>query len=68
MREVWRLNKHTLYTLVPEDLQMHLFLVYTDTQFPEINKLEVALKQSIDKFATLWAKDANPSSKTPTDV
>lgn len=46
LREVWRLNKHCFYANIPEHIQMHLFLVYTDKTPCNI----IILQQSLDLF------------------
>jgi len=49
-REAWRLNKTTLYEVIPAPQQLHIFLIFTGTEIPEINLLDVAIKKMIDKL------------------
>lgn len=45
MREAWRLNKHSLYAAMPDNMQLHVFLVHTGTEMPEFATIqEVVIK------------------------
>jgi len=50
MAEAWRLNKHTLYAVIPEEQQLHLFLIFTDTAMPEYETVKEAVVKGIDRL------------------
>lgn len=50
LREAWRLNKQTLYTSIPEDKQLHLFIIYTDLALPEYEKAKNAVETAIERL------------------
>lgn len=63
LREAWRLNKHTLYAAVPEESQLHIFLIFTDNKLPDIETVTAVIKTGIEKLVeklagTAQAKDA----------
>jgi ribonuclease P protein component len=49
--EAWRLNKHAVYAAVPEDRQLHLFFVFTDTKMPDCETVSAAVIKGIEKLA-----------------
>jgi hypothetical protein len=53
MAEAWRLNKHTLYSVIPPDKQLHLFLIFTDTTLPEYETVHSAVVKGIAKLQSL---------------
>ncbi len=55
MVEAWRLNKHILYTTVPGNNQLHLFVVFTDKVMPDITTVTVAMQKGINKLTTIVA-------------
>jgi ribonuclease P protein component len=50
MVEAWRLNKHTLYAVVPAQVQIHLFLIFTGVEEPEFATVDAAVKKGIGKL------------------
>jgi ribonuclease P protein component len=50
MREAWRLNKHALYASLPPDMQLHLFLIFTDVTEPDFDTVHGALLQCISRL------------------
>ena len=50
LREAWRLNKQTLYTCIPDDKQLHLFIIYTDLALPEFDLVANALLVGIERL------------------
>ena len=54
MAEAWRLHKHTLYAVVPEATQLHLFLIFTDLKMPDYETVSAAVVKGIDKLAALY--------------
>lgn len=48
MLEAWRLHKHVLYEAVPGNIQIHLFLIYTDKTMPDYNIVEGAVLKAIE--------------------
>ncbi len=51
MAEAWRLHKHLLYAHIPEDRQLHLFLIFTDIKMPEYELVQAAVVKGIGKLA-----------------
>jgi ribonuclease P protein component len=52
MAEAWRLNKHTLYCIIPEGHQLHLFFIFTNTKMPDYETVLAAVVKGIDLLAT----------------
>jgi ribonuclease P protein component len=50
LREAWRLNKHDLYAIIPPGKQLHLFLIFTDKEMPEFEKVQAAVIKAIEKL------------------
>lgn len=50
IREAWRLQKHTIYELVPADLQLHLFFIFTDNVLPDQPAITAAVSKGISKL------------------
>lgn len=50
MAEAWRLQKQALYTSVPADKQLQVFLIFTDATMPEYSLVEKAVSEAIDKL------------------
>lgn len=50
MREAWRLHKHELYPFVPNGYQLHVFLIFTDTELQDYQKIISVVKKGIEKF------------------
>ena len=50
MAEAWRLNKHQLYTAIPQDKQLHLFFIFTGTAMPEYETVKDAVVKGIGKL------------------
>jgi ribonuclease P protein component len=53
--EAWRLNKHTLYAVVPEDQQLHIFFIFTDKILPEYATVQQALVKGIGQLGNIVA-------------
>ena len=47
MREVWRLNKQQLYLAIPEESQLHLFLIFTNAEMPVLDTLQQTITKGI---------------------
>lgn len=50
LKEAWRLQKHALYEAIPENLQLHCFLIYTGEPlltFDEAKKAVLKLQQKL---------------------
>jgi ribonuclease P protein component len=58
MVEAWRLHKHTLYSALPADMQLHVFLIFTGDSLPEFTTVEKAVVQCIEKLAEIHSKKA----------
>ncbi|WP_162902916.1 ribonuclease P protein component [Taibaiella koreensis] len=51
LREAWRLQKHTLYQVIPEGKQMHLFLIYSGAEKFNFEEACTVVKKAIEKLA-----------------
>jgi hypothetical protein len=56
MAEAWRMNKQTLYTAIPADIQLHVFLIFTGDSLPDYPTVEKAVIQCIEKLAQIHSK------------
>ena len=56
MVESWRLNKQTLYSTLPADRQLHLFLIFTGDTLPDYTVVEQAMIQVIEKLGEIHSK------------
>jgi len=56
MSEAWRLSKQGLYPCVPEDRQLHLFLIFTDAAMPDHLKVKEAITNGIERLKKELAK------------
>lgn len=52
IREAWRLQKHSIYALVPPDQQLHLFFIFTDATLPGQPAIMAAVSKGISKLQT----------------
>jgi ribonuclease P protein component len=50
IRETWRHSKHSFYELVPPDMQLHLFLIFTDNTLPTQEKIAEAIAKGLVKL------------------
>lgn len=50
MVESWRLNKHLLYPTLPENRQMHLFIIFTGKEMPDYTTVLAAIIKGIGKL------------------
>ena len=50
MAEAWRMNKHTVYAALPPGRQLHLFLIFTDTNMPDYDTVYKTIVKGIDKL------------------
>ena len=57
MVEAWRLNKHTLYDMIPANKQMHLFLIFSDSALPQYEPIKEAMIKGVAKLITVVQKD-----------
>lgn len=70
MRESWRLQKHTLIPAIPEESQLHLFLIYTGQELPEYPVVYNAVTKAIPKLQQRLSpagSELSPSKK-PTSI
>ena len=60
MREAWRLQKHIVYDAIPQDKQLHLFFIFTDTTLPKYDTIRDCVDKAISRLAPLQieSKDA----------
>lgn len=50
MIEAWRMNKQAIYQAIPTELQLHLFVIYSNTEKMSFDNLQAALQQGIAKL------------------
>ena len=48
--ESWRLHKHLLYAHVPANLQLHVFIMFTDNKMPDYALVEPLVIKGITKL------------------
>lgn len=69
MVEAWRLNKHVLYADIAPDVQLHMFLLFTDNKLPDYETVLKAVVQVIEKLKRqapfIPAEVAAPPIKAP---
>lgn len=58
LREAWRHQKHSIYGQIPADMQLHLFLIFTDVQLPTQEKITEALIKGISKLQAAISQDS----------
>ena len=54
MAEAWRLNKHAVYSAIPADMQLHLFLIFTSDVEPAYADVEAIVIQVAEKLVQLY--------------
>lgn len=47
IREAWRLHKHTLYPLIPEQHQLHLFIIYRNHGIANFADIEQTIAELV---------------------
>jgi hypothetical protein len=52
MREAYRLNKHDLYSAVPDGKQVHLFFIYNDITMPDYETIKAAVIKGLEQINT----------------
>lgn len=50
MVEAWRLGKHELYQFIPEDKQLHLFIIHTSAEETDFHTLQATMQQAIARL------------------
>ena len=55
--EAWRLHKQPLYEVIPENRQMHLFFIFTDSKMPQYEPIKLAVIKGVEKLITIAAKE-----------
>lgn len=60
MWEGWRLHKHLIYAAIPPGMELHLFLIFSDTTLPDYAKVEAALMKAIGKLIARLQEGALP--------
>jgi len=53
LKEAWQLNKHELYTAVPEGFQLHCFLVFTGAEAITFAQSTTVVKRAQSKLIQL---------------
>jgi ribonuclease P protein component len=46
--EAWRLQKHLIHPCIPEDKQLHLFIIFTHTEMPTQEQVMQAVAKGIE--------------------
>ncbi|MBS1772777.1 MAG: ribonuclease P protein component [Bacteroidetes bacterium] len=50
MREAWRLNKHSLYNIIPADKQLHIFIICTDNTEPTYESVTATIIKGVEQL------------------
>lgn len=50
LREAWRLQQHELSGFIPEEKQLHLFLIFTDATLPEYQTVYEVVGKGLAKL------------------
>lgn len=58
IKEAWRLQKHDIYALIPEDTQWHVFFIYTGRQTYSFIEAEKHVKRIITQWSKLLSHDS----------
>ena len=53
MVEAWRLNKQQLYDIISSDIQIHMFVLFSDNKLPDHETVLKAMLVSIGKLKAL---------------
>lgn len=59
IREAWRLHKHLLYSIVPAEIQFHLFFVYHGDPNPEYQQIEESVLKHIEHLIKIIKREGN---------
>lgn len=59
MFEAWRLQKSTLYPLIPADTQLHIFLIHTGTELPTQETISASIGNLIARLSNIFATKDN---------
>jgi hypothetical protein len=51
LREAWRLNKPTLYQAIPPEVQLHIFLIFTDVKMPQYEAISDAVIKGMERLS-----------------
>ena len=51
LREAWRLNKNSLYQAIPPEVQLHVFLIFTDVKMPAYESISEAVIKGIGRLS-----------------
>jgi len=55
MVEAWRLHKHLVYDAMPEQMQMHLFLIFGDVNMPDYELVQCKVVKGIERLIQVIA-------------
>jgi ribonuclease P protein component len=50
IREAWRLNKHLLYNVLPAEIQLHVFFMFTNKGLPDYSEIEASMLHIINQL------------------
>ena len=59
MVESWRLSKGSFYPHVPDNVQLHVFFIFTNNVMPSYEEVNKALLAGIDKLMLVLAANGN---------
>jgi hypothetical protein len=59
MKEAWRLGKQTLYDSIPPAVQLHVFLIFTDSVIPGYETVNHAVVKGIERLSKIITTDGN---------
>jgi ribonuclease P protein component len=57
MVECWRLQKHELYAVIPQEQQYHLFILHTNTTIPDYADVHRATTEGIARLKKMAQND-----------
>ena len=57
LREAWRLSKEPLYQAVPDDRQVHVFIVFTGPEIPAFPELQQRVGEGIRRLIKELSRD-----------
>lgn len=58
MVEAWRTNKSRLYATIPQEMQLHMFLVYVGREIPTFDDLQQVTVDAVAKLSDIISTDA----------
>lgn len=63
LREAWRIRKTAVYEAVPEGRQLHLMLIFSGKELPEMPAIATAVEKLIPVLKRFVAAPADPATE-----